>query len=176
MLDCELCGNRLRSDNKIGICNRTKECHNERNRRLAKRYAEAHPELVAQRKHDYHEKHRETNNKRSKQWRETNYRRATFNQIKYRAEKTGVLFDLTLDDIPPVPDVCPVFNTLLTVGQGKSEPNSPSLDRIIPEKGYVKGNIVWLSMRANAMKNDGTAEEHRRIADWIDEMIAIMEK
>lgn len=43
----------------------------------------------------------------------------------------------------------------------------PTIDRIIPALGYVPGNIVVISHRANRMKSDGTAEEHERIAAWL---------
>lgn len=116
----------------------------------------------------------DSNGEYLREWRIANYRKSVLNSVKARAKKSGVVFNLTLDDIPPVPEFCPIFGIPLKVGKGRSEPDSPSLDRIIPEKGYVKGNVVWLSMRANAMKNNGTAEEHRKIANWIDEMVAIM--
>ena len=45
--------------------------------------------------------------------------------------------------------------------------NCPSLDRIVPKKGYVEGNIAWISNRANVIKNDGTAEEHLKVAEYI---------
>jgi hypothetical protein len=45
---------------------------------------------------------------------------------------------------------------------------SPSLDKINPELGYVPGNVAIISYRANRIKNNGTAEEHRLIADWMD--------
>jgi hypothetical protein len=45
------------------------------------------------------------------------------------------------------------------------------LDRIIPEEGYVAGNVNVVSYRANRIKNDGTAEEHLKIADWMDSML-----
>jgi len=38
-------------------------------------------------------------------------------------------------------------------------PNSPSLDRIDNAKGYVKGNVIIVSHRANAIKRDATEQE-----------------
>lgn len=40
----------------------------------------------------------------------------------------------------------------------------PSLDRINPKLGYIKGNVWIVGRRANMIKNDGTAEEHEQIA------------
>ena len=57
--------------------------------------------------------------------------------------------------------------------------NSPSLDRIDNKKGYVKGNVAVISMRANHVKADGTTAEIAAIADFMrrhDEKVAEKEK
>lgn len=79
-------------------------------------------------------------------------------------------FDITFKDIL-IPEICPVLGIELIAGGGAGSDNTPSLDRIIPEKGYVKGNVRIISMRANRIKDNGTAEEHRRIADYIDGLL-----
>ena len=41
---------------------------------------------------------------------------------------------------------------------------SPTIDRFVPEKGYVAGNVYWLSFRANRLKNDATPAELLNLA------------
>ncbi len=40
----------------------------------------------------------------------------------------------------------------------------PSLDRFVPAQGYVFGNVDTISLRANLVKSDATADEMRRLA------------
>lgn len=49
------------------------------------------------------------------------------------------------------------------LGSGKHK-NSLSIDKIIPEKGYVLGNIIFLSNKINTCKNDLSLEE---IKQWM---------
>lgn len=88
-----------------------------------------------------------------------------------RAKTKGLPFDLTEDDID-IPVFCPVLGIKLergVEGTGRSDA-SPSLDRIVPERGYVKGNVVVVSNRANRMKNDGSPEELRRLAHFYTQL------
>lgn len=78
-----------------------------------------------------------------------------FYDARKRAVALGLPFDITPDDIV-IPDVCPVLG--LTLGSGGRE-TSASLDRVIPSKGYVKGNITVISFRANRVKSDATEQE-----------------
>lgn len=91
-----------------------------------------------------------------------------YQRIKGRAKKHRLPFDLELEDIV-IPDKCPVFGVPFVIGT-KSKWN-PSLDRIIPDKGYVKGNITVISVRANSIKNDATPDELRKVADYVDSLL-----
>ncbi len=93
---------------------------------------------------------------------------------KYRAKEKGVPFEITKNDLD-WPEYCPVFGVRLDYQGGRQyrNPNSPSLDRIIPEKGYVKGNVAIISWRANTLKNNATLEELRKIVDWLDKQTRI---
>jgi hypothetical protein len=47
-----------------------------------------------------------------------------------------------------------------------------SLDRIDSSKGYIKGNVWVISLRANRIKNDSTPQELRLIADKVEERLS----
>lgn len=85
---------------------------------------------------------------------------------KRRAELSNVPFDLEESDIL-IPEYCPVFGVKLEHSKGQPSDNSPSLDRIIPELGYVKGNIQVISYLANRMKSSATPEQLKIFAEWI---------
>ena len=50
--------------------------------------------------------------------------------------------------------------------------NSPSLDRIDPTKGYVKGNVWIISHKANVFKSYATHEELKILTDAVGRAIA----
>ncbi len=86
-----------------------------------------------------------------------------------RAKDCGVPFSITEADCI-VPAVCPILGIPLFRGKGQNgfSDNSPSLDRIIPELGYVPGNVCVISYRANRIKSDASRAELHAIADYID--------
>lgn len=86
---------------------------------------------------------------------------------KRRAKKAGVPFAITVDDIGEIPTHCPVLGIKLQTNTKAVADASPSLDRIEPALGYVKGNVAVMSKRANTIKSNGTAEEHEKIAAWM---------
>ena len=99
-----------------------------------------------------------------------------------RAKATNLPFNLTISYLVSIAhDECPIFKTPLTwgvskMGKGKTRADTPQLDRIIPEQGYVIGNVAFLSGKANKMKDNGTMQEHYAIADWIWEQTHAKEK
>jgi hypothetical protein len=54
--------------------------------------------------------------------------------------------------------------------------NSPSLDKIKPEYGYIKGNVCIISNKANTIKNNVNYEELYKVADWLYEKEKDVEK
>ena len=86
---------------------------------------------------------------------------------KANSTRQGLEFTIEFGDLV-FPTHCPIFGLELDyfTEQGWQD-NSPSFDRINPDLGYIKGNVAIISMRANRIKNNGTAKEHQKIADFI---------
>ncbi len=63
-----------------------------------------------------------------------------------------------------IPEVCPVFGTPFN----QNTEYAASLDRIDPTKGYVAGNVQVISLRANMLKNNATANELRKVLSFIE--------
>ena len=95
------------------------------------------------------------------------YRALWLNNIKHRAKKRGLAFNLTLDDLP-IPERCPVLGIPLLMRAGSFHDSSPSIDRLVPAKGYVKGNVAIVSYRANRIKDYGTLDELRRVVAYLE--------
>ena len=93
--------------------------------------------------------------------------RAKFRSKKANAKRLGYNFAVEFGDIE-FPTHCPILGIQLNYfNEDGWMDNSPSFDRIDPKKDYIKGNVAVISMRANRIKNDGTAEEHQKIADFM---------
>lgn len=86
--------------------------------------------------------------------------RVWLKDVKKRAKRKGIKFNLTLGDIK-VPEVCPVLGIKLE--RHKAKGFAPSIDRINPSLGYTKDNIRVISDRANTLKNNMTVEECKLI-------------
>jgi len=86
---------------------------------------------------------------------------------KSRAQQHGIPFDIDIEDVV-VPLRCPISNEILVKGEGY-DPNSMSLDKLIPSKGYVKGNVFVLSRKWNHNKSNMTEEDLIKILNYIKE-------
>lgn len=95
--------------------------------------------------------------------------RMLWSGAKVRARKRQREFSIEISDVI-VPPYCPMLGIKIDSSWGGTAQNNAdraataSLDRIDPDKGYVKGNVVVLSYRANMIKGDGSAEDHYKIS------------
>ena len=80
---------------------------------------------------------------------------------KRRAKKKNLEFSIALDDFE-IPKRCPLLGIPLQLGgDGLFNMNSPSLDRIDNSRGYVKGNVAVISLKANKIKSDLSIDKLR---------------
>lgn len=87
------------------------------------------------------------------------------------AKQRGIEFTITEDDVI-IPDVCPVLGIPIVCTAGKTRTNnSPSIDRIDNSKGYVPGNVVVISWRANLLKKDASINEIIMLAEFYSKFI-----
>ena len=99
--------------------------------------------------------------------------RPFYNLVKLarvRAREQNIPFDLDDRKIFK-PSHCPVLGLEIDYSRGtkkRAQNNSPSLDRIIPEKGYVLSNIRVISWRANNLRSDATADELRKVLAYAE--------
>jgi len=136
-----------RKDSKDGLNGQCKICHNEK----TSRWEKANPVMT-----------------------QTMYMTCA---ARARAKKKGLPFDIDAAHLRSIAtDICPVLGMKLEWstlrGHGsKLFPNSPSLDRIDPSKGYVKGNVWIISHKANTIKSNASHEELKLVTEAVGRAI-----
>lgn len=84
---------------------------------------------------------------------------------KQRAKRKNIEFSITAEDIN-IPNVCPVLGIDIR-SNSKLNDNSPSIDRINNSLGYIPGNVMVISWRANRLKSDGSTLELEKILSYM---------
>ena len=126
-----------------------------------------------------------------RKWRVENPLRSTLQtaRIAFKTRNVPEGFDLDVDYLKPLDvDICPIlgipmqWNTGANYGKAETEgvkargtlwqqANSKSLDRIHCTKGYLKGNVLIVSWRANKLKGDATLEELIKMGEWAKQQL-----
>lgn len=107
-------------------------------------------------------------------WGDRNQQLYAEKRQKYRAKKAnakraGVEFTVPFSELV-FPTHCPVLGIELDYMTEGRQDNSVSFDRLDPTKGYVSGNVVVVSFRANRIKNNANWEELQKIADFYEKI------
>ena len=85
-------------------------------------------------------------------------------RIKQRALRNGIEFNLTVDDVTWSTH-CPIFGYELSYYETDKD-RSVSIDKNDPTKGYIKDNVVVMSLRANRAKWNLTLEEIKKLHEY----------
>jgi hypothetical protein len=157
--------------NRDGLNYECKECQ--------KKYYEENKEKIAIRGKKYRQENseavkiRKANHRRENRGKKSDILRELLRRARARACSKKLPFDLTMEWIEAmVISHCPITLEPLDwtrdqVVDGKPSPNSPSIDKVKPELGYVQSNCAIISHRGNAIKSNGTIDEHRRVVQYM---------
>ena len=147
---------------KDGYDTQCKECRNIKAAIQREKHREKNNLKYVERYHtdsEFKEHRKETSKKSNAKSRKENPIKWMLYSAKTRAKEKGWEFNIDENDIY-IPTHCPILNIeLIPGGMGLQSFNSPSIDRIDSKKGYIKGNIRIISLRANMMKNDANLQE-----------------
>ena len=100
-------------------------------------------------------------------WRRRNPANSLWYSAKQRAKMFGIQFTIGVADIE-IPTHCPILGIKLgSIWAGKINNSTPSIDRINPVKGYIKGNIAVVSYRGNRLKSDASQKDIEAILKYM---------
>jgi len=88
---------------------------------------------------------------------------------KRRAKIKNLSFNLTsnyLESIFPKNSICPILGYKMKVANINLGKLSPTLDRINPKLGYVKGNVEFVTNIANLMMTSANGKDIKRFVKW----------
>lgn len=166
----------LEAQNRAGInermrCWRSDPTNAAKQRACSRRYRKKNLERCRDQERRYYQENRERCKETSRACRLKRYEQYLVRRLASRAAKRRIPFDLEPSDII-IPKLCPVLGIPITKeGRGQRD-GAPSVDRLVPERGYVKGNIKIISMRANQIKNCASIEEVEKVLAYMKEHIS----
>lgn len=193
---CKKCGtDHFVGDGCKTCADARKKLHRENNieryRELNNKWKREHPESVKTTHQIYYAENRERILEKDRRWRSANIEKNRARQRKFnrlqpwenkaatncnaRAREKGVPrgmkgSDLLDPNTGKLPEFCPIFPHIrLDYAQGSDRRLWASVDRKVPELGYVSGNVWVISMAANTWKSNGSTPAERAI---INKMMA----
>lgn len=87
---------------------------------------------------------------------------------KATCKERGIAYDLDAAHLEEIwTGFCPVFGVKIDFDLHRNNENAAEIDRIEPEKGYVKGNVAWLSRKANRIKNNASPNDIEKLNIWM---------
>jgi hypothetical protein len=99
---------------------------------------------------------------------EEKWSKRAIHSIRDRAKNKGIPFDIKQSDLldpltGKLPEFCPLFpNVRMDYSSGPDRRKWASVDRIVPELGYIPGNVCVISNGANTWKNNGSSPAERK--------------
>ena len=147
------------------------------------KYYRKNKEALREKQKIYHLKNREAilkrqrintlkNKEASKRYRQKKWEKQRIKGAVHRAKAKNLPFNITeeyVKSITPKDMICPALGIKMNTSVEDLD-SKPSLDRLVPEKGYVKGNVIVVSFKVNRIKADATPEELMKVAIFYEKL------
>jgi hypothetical protein len=147
--------------------NQWRNDHPEQAKKTKQIYYASHKEEIKESKRAAINKKPEYYNHMKNAYRRKHWEQKIVGECRRRAKKKGVPFDMKESDLHDprtgkLPEFCPIFKQIrIDYNAGPDRRCWPSVDRIVPELGYVSGNVWVISFGANTWKSNGSNSEER---------------
>lgn len=156
-------------ERKKAIAKAARDKDKDRRRLWAQTYRDSHREAVKATAREWYQSKPDDERQdyaKSKYYKDL--ARSMYQNAKGRAKRNGIPFEIVLEDVV-VPTHCPVLGLELVwrKGDGRMNDSSPSLDRMVPDRGYVPGNVSVISWKANRLKSNATTAELQAVCDYM---------
>lgn len=170
--ECHACESAANKRYRSNMSPEARELHLAKQRGHNDRYYVLHAEELRAYARGYREEHHQETRSKEKSYYTRYPERLLIHNAKFRAKRYEVPFNLTVEYTKgciPENGCCPITNQPFERGDGQVGPRSMTLDRIIPELGYVIGNVLIVSHLANTIKQNCTEPEvFRRVAEYVE--------
>jgi len=143
-----------------------------------KKYYQENKEKINEHSKEYYQENKEKINEQTKQYRLENKEKWMCNTSKVRAKQKNLPFNLSteyLKEIWPEDNKCPALGITMKKGDFCVTDHSPTLDRIIPKLGYIKGNVQVVSALANRIMSDATVNQVMAVAKHYEKITKELE-
>ena len=143
-----------------------------------KKYYQENKEKINEHSKEYYQENKEKINEQTKQYRLENKEKWMCNTSKVRAKQKNLPFNLSteyLKEIWPEDNKCPALGITMRKGDFCVTDHSPTLDRIIPKLGYIKGNVQVVSALANRIMSDATVNQVMAVAKHYEKITKELE-
>ena len=172
---------KYRLENKEKITEYGKKYYQENKEKIneqAKQYRLENKEKIIEHKREYYQENKEKISEQAKQYRLENKEMWMCTASKVRAKQKNLPFNLSteyLKEIWPEDNKCPALGITMRKGDFCVTDHSPTLDRIIPKLGYIKGNVQVVSALANRIMSDATVNQVMAVAKHYEKITKELE-
>ena len=147
-----------------------------------KEYRQKNKERIAEYDKEYYQKNKESIAEWQKEYDKSRAKPTTevyryfgdrASKLKTKSRKNKIPYDLDgkyLQSIYPEDGKCPALNVEMKAGSDSDWRLSPSVDRIDPSGGYVRGNVIWISWLANCIKSSATPKQIIAVGEFYKQL------